>query len=65
MQASRHRLRRGADACAGTSRDAGGSGLEDHDTAGSHIPADRNGLKFYTSGEITKADEAAILAHLE
>ena len=30
---------------------------------GSHIPADRNGLKFYTSkGEITKADEAAILA---
>ena len=32
---------------------------------GSHIPADRNGLKFYTpDGEITKADEAAILAHL-
>jgi phosphomannomutase len=30
---------------------------------GSHIPADRNGLKFYAvSGEITKADEAAILA---
>lgn len=30
---------------------------------GSHIPADRNGLKFYTSGgEITKADEQAILA---
>ena len=30
---------------------------------GSHIPADRNGLKFYTpTGEITKADEAAILA---
>ena len=30
---------------------------------GSHIPADRNGLKFYTAtGEITKADEAAILA---
>ncbi|MFQ6554139.1 phosphomannomutase [Aestuariibius insulae] len=30
---------------------------------GSHIPADRNGLKFYTpEGEITKADEAAILA---
>lgn len=28
---------------------------------GSHIPADRNGLKFYTpAGEITKADEAAI-----
>ncbi|MFE3836312.1 phosphomannomutase [Pseudogemmobacter sonorensis] len=32
---------------------------------GSHIPADRNGLKFYApSGEITKADEAAILAAL-
>ena len=30
---------------------------------GSHIPADRNGLKFYTPrGEITKADEQAILA---
>ncbi|PUB14846.1 phosphomannomutase [Yoonia sediminilitoris] len=30
---------------------------------GSHIPADRNGLKFYTpSGEITKDDEAAIVA---
>ncbi|MBC2835131.1 phosphomannomutase [Gemmobacter straminiformis] len=32
---------------------------------GSHIPADRNGLKFYTpAGEITKQDEAAILAAL-
>ncbi len=32
---------------------------------GSHIPADRNGLKFYTpAGEITKADEAAILGAL-
>lgn len=32
---------------------------------GSHIPADRNGIKFYTpQGEITKADEAAILAAL-
>ncbi|MFZ1468080.1 MAG: phosphomannomutase, partial [Paracoccaceae bacterium] len=32
---------------------------------GSHIPADRNGLKFYTpAGEISKADEAAILAGL-
>ncbi|RID89633.1 phosphomannomutase [Gemmobacter lutimaris] len=32
---------------------------------GSHIPADRNGLKFYTpAGEITKVDEAAILASL-
>lgn len=30
---------------------------------GSHIPADRNGLKFYTvTGEISKGDEAAILA---
>lgn len=32
---------------------------------GSHIPADRNGLKFYRpEGEITKADEAAILGAL-
>lgn len=32
---------------------------------GSHIPADRNGLKFYTpEGEITKAHEAAILGAL-
>jgi phosphomannomutase len=32
---------------------------------GSHIPADRNGLKFYRAdGEIDKADEAAILAGL-
>lgn len=32
---------------------------------GSHIPADRNGLKFYTPmGEITKAQEAAILGQL-
>ncbi|MCK0097077.1 phosphomannomutase [Yoonia sp. F2084L] len=32
---------------------------------GSHIPADRNGLKFYTTrGEITKADEAQIMASL-
>ena len=32
---------------------------------GSHIPADRNGLKFYTPhGEITKEDEIAISAHL-
>lgn len=30
---------------------------------GSHIPFDRNGIKFYRAdGEITKADEAAILA---
>ncbi len=28
---------------------------------GSHIPFDRNGIKFYSaSGEITKADETAI-----
>lgn len=32
---------------------------------GSHIPADRNGLKFYTpEGEITKTDETEILAAL-
>ncbi len=32
---------------------------------GSHIPADRNGLKFYSkSGEITKDDETAIKANL-
>ncbi|AEI96533.1 phosphomannomutase [Roseobacter litoralis] len=32
---------------------------------GSHIPADRNGLKFYTvTGEITKADEETIMQHL-
>lgn len=32
---------------------------------GSHIPADRNGLKFYLpGGEISKADEATILAAL-
>lgn len=32
---------------------------------GSHIPADRNGLKFYVpGGEISKADEAAITARL-
>lgn len=32
---------------------------------GSHIPADRNGLKFYApAGEISKADEAGILSQL-
>jgi phosphomannomutase len=32
---------------------------------GSHIPADRNGLKFYvTAGEISKADETGIAAAL-
>ncbi|NPD14321.1 phosphomannomutase [Xinfangfangia sp. D13-10-4-6] len=44
------------------SRQGGGAAVM---VTGSHIPADRNGLKFYTpTGEITKADEAAILAHL-
>ncbi|MCV3273788.1 phosphomannomutase [Roseobacter sinensis] len=43
-------------------RAAGGGAVM---VTGSHIPADRNGLKFYVrSGEISKADEAAILAHL-
>ena len=33
---------------------------------GSHIPEDRNGLKFYTAlGEIDKNDEARILKRLE
>jgi len=33
---------------------------------GSHIPADRNGLKFYiAAGEITKADEAGIVESLQ
>ena len=33
---------------------------------GSHIPADRNGLKFYVpAGEVSKQDETAILAALE
>ena len=33
---------------------------------GSHIPADRNGLKFYLpTGEISKADEAGIVATLD
>ena len=33
---------------------------------GSHIPADRNGIKFYRpDGEIDKADEAAIVAYAE
>lgn len=32
----------------------------------SHIPADRNGLKFHTpAGEITKAHEAAIITALD
>jgi len=33
---------------------------------GSHIPADRNGIKFYApKGEIDKADEAAITFHVD
>lgn len=33
---------------------------------GSHIPADRNGLKFYTArGEFTKAEEAPLIAEVE
>lgn len=32
---------------------------------GSHIPDDRNGLKFYRPGEITKGDEAGIRAAFE
>ncbi|TKA96710.1 phosphomannomutase, partial [Cereibacter changlensis] len=43
--------------------DAGASAVM---VTGSHIPADRNGLKFYTpEGEITKAHETAILTGLE
>lgn len=45
-----------------TSMAAGGGAIM---VTGSHIPADRNGLKFYTpGGEISKADEASILAGL-
>jgi phosphomannomutase len=41
---------------------AGGAAIM---VTGSHIPADRNGLKFYLpSGEISKADEAGIPAAL-
>ena len=41
---------------------AGGAAIM---VTGSHIPADRNGLKFYLpTGEISKADEAGILAAL-
>lgn len=42
-----------------------GAGASAVMVTGSHIPADRNGLKFYTPmGEITKPQEHAILAHL-
>lgn len=44
---------------------AGTRGVPAIMVTGSHIPFDRNGLKFYRpEGEITKADEAGILAHL-
>ncbi len=44
---------------------AGAAGAGAVMVTGSHISADRNGLKFYTPrGEITKADEAAITAAL-
>src|SRR5690606_10017175 len=40
---------------------AGNRGLAAIMVSGSHIPADRNGLKFYRpDGEIEKADELAI-----
>jgi len=40
---------------------AGVAGFPAIVVTGSHIPFDRNGIKFYTaSGEITKADEQAI-----
>lgn len=45
---------------------AGAAGQAAIMITGSHIPADRNGLKFYTpEGEITKDHEAAILAGLD
>ncbi|HEV7718915.1 MAG TPA: phosphomannomutase [Arsenicitalea sp.] len=46
--------------------DAQTRGLAAIMVTGSHIPADRNGLKFYTArGEIDKAEEAAILESLQ
>lgn len=45
--------------------DAMGAGHAAVMVTGSHIPADRNGLKFYVpGGEISKADEEGINAHL-
>lgn len=45
--------------------EAGRRGVPAIMVTGSHIPFDRNGLKFYRSaGEITKADEAGIAAAL-
>lgn len=44
---------------------AGAAGAAAIMVTGSHIPADRNGLKFYTPmGEISKAEETAISAAL-
>ena len=43
-----------------------GAGASAIMVTGSHIPADRNGLKFYTpTGEITKSDEDAIVNALQ
>ncbi|KAJ57384.1 phosphomannomutase [Actibacterium mucosum KCTC 23349] len=50
----------GTPALALTSMGAGGAAIM---VTGSHIPADRNGLKFYLpGGEVSKTDEAAINA---
>ena len=49
-------------ALAMSAMDAGNAAIM---VTGSHIPSDRNGIKFYTpTGEITKDHEAAILANL-
>ena len=46
--------------------EAGRRGLPAVMVTGSHIPFDRNGIKFYRAeGEITKADEAGILDTLD
>jgi phosphomannomutase len=46
--------------------DAQTRGLAAIMVTGSHIPADRNGLKFYTAqGEIDKTEEAAILTSVQ
>jgi phosphomannomutase len=46
--------------------EAGRRGVPAVMVTGSHIPFDRNGLKFYrAAGEITKADEAGIVAALQ
>ena len=47
-------------------QDGAGDGAGAIMVTGSHIPADRNGIKFYTrAGEITKSEEEAISAALE